>query len=91
MSTIFTIVTTLALILGAVHGIYVYRKQASTRPQTLVRQPFAARLQAAYYALWTLLLWALLGATVVLHWAIAVVPYLITKAVRRGGSNPLVR
>ncbi len=71
-----------ALGFGVAHALYIYRQEIGEFRAVLLRQPVAIRLRAVYYALWTLVLWLLLGATVVLYWAIALVPYLIAKIIR---------
>ena len=74
--------TVLALIIGLAHAFYVYRQELSEFRTVLTRRPFAVRLRASYHAFWTLLLWLLLGATVVFYWAIALVPYLIARIIK---------
>lgn len=71
-----------AVAIGLAHTFYVYRQETNEFRTVLARHPVAIRWRAAYYALWTLVLWLLLGATVVLYWAIALVSYLIAKMLR---------
>ena len=70
-----------ALVIGSAHALYVYRQEIGEFKAVLARHPWVLRLRAGYFALWTLLLWLLLGATVVAYWAIALVPYLISRAI----------
>ena len=79
--------TILAAIIGLAHAVYVYRQEIGEFRAVLGRHPLAIRLRASYQAFWTLLLWLLLGATVVLYWAIALVPYLIAKIIRVARSS----
>lgn len=74
--------TVLAIIIGLAHAVYVYRQEIGEFRAVLGHHPVAIRLRASYQVLWTLLLWLLLGATVVFYWAIALVPYLIAKIIR---------
>lgn len=73
--------TVLAIILGLAHAVYVYRQEIGEFRAALGRHPLAVRWRASYHAIWTMLLWLLLGATVLLYWAIALVPYLIAKII----------
>ena len=73
--------TVLAIIIGLAHAVYVYRQEIGEFRAVLGRHPLAIRWRAVYHAIWTLLLWLLLGATVLLYWAIALVPYLIAKII----------
>lgn len=70
----------IALGIGCVHALYVYRREIGEFRAVLGQNSLAIRLRAVYYALWTLMLWLLLGASVVLSWAVALVPYLVAKA-----------
>lgn len=74
--------TVLAIILGLAHAVYVYRQEICESRAVLGRHPLAVRWRASYHAIWTMLLWLLLGATVVFYWAIALVPFLIAKIIR---------
>ncbi len=74
--------TVLALIIGLAHAVYVYQQEIGGFRAALGHHPVAIRLRASYQALWTMLLWVLLGATVVFYWAIALVPFLIAKIIR---------
>lgn len=76
------ICSVVAVVIGSVHALYVYRQEIGEFKAALSRHPRAIRLRAGYYALWTLVLWLLLGATVVAYWVIALIPYLIAKAIR---------
>ncbi len=81
-STGLWICSVVALGLGLGHALYVYRQEIGEFRIVLNRYPVAIRLRAGYYAVWTLMLWLLLGATVVVYWAMAIVPYLIAKFIR---------
>lgn len=74
--------TVLAVIIGLTHAVYVYRQEIGEYRAVLGRHALTVRLRASYYALWTLVLWLLLGVTVIFYWAIAVVPYLVAKIIR---------
>lgn len=76
----------LALGLGLGHALYVYRQEIGEFRIVLTRYPVIIRLRAGYYAAWTLMLWLLLGTTVVVYWAMAIVPYLIAKSIRNAGT-----
>lgn len=80
-------VSVVAFGLGLIHAVYVYRQEIGEFRAVLGRHPLAIRLRACYQALWTLLLWLLLGATVIVYWAIALVPYLIAKLIRAARSS----
>ena len=75
------ICSAVAVAVGLAHALYVYHQDVGEFKSVPLRHPFAIRLRAAYYALWTFLLWLLLGATVVAYWAIALIPYLIARAI----------
>ncbi len=81
-STSLWICSVVALGLGLGHALYVYRQEIGEFRTVLTRYPVTIRLRAGYYAAWTLMLWLLLGATVVVYWAMAIVPYLIAKSIR---------
>ncbi len=70
----------LALGLGIVHAIYVYRGEVIEHRSTLAGHSVEVRFRAAYYALWTLVLWAVLGPYIVGYWLLAIIPYFIARA-----------
>ncbi len=86
LSTGLWICSLVALALGLAHALYVYRQETGEFQAALTRYPIAIRLRAGYYAVWTLVLWLLLGATVVVYWALAIIPYLIAKSIRNARS-----
>ncbi len=75
MSTIWSI----ALLLGIAHAAYIYREETGAFHAKLAEEPIKVRTRAGYFAIWTLLLWATLGASVVIYWLIAIVLYFFTK------------
>lgn len=86
----------LGLAFGLGHALYVYRHEISEFHVALIRYPLKVRLRAGYYAFWTLVLWMLVGTTVVVFWAIAILPYSIAKLIRntrtaRAAAGPSVR
>ena len=85
-STGLWICSVVALGLGLWHALYVYRQEIGEFRIVLARHPVIIRLRAGYYAVWTLVLWLLLGATVVVYWALAIVPYLIARSIRNTRS-----
>ena len=42
----------------------------------------ATRIRAFYYALWTFVLWAVLGTYVLVLWLVALIPFGIKRLVR---------
>ena len=83
MNTALWLCTGMGLLVGLVHAAYVYRQEIVEFRSVLDGHAWAVRSRAAYFALWTLLLWAVLGATVIIYWLLALVPYLIAKCVRK--------
>ena len=67
-----TILTIIAVFIGIVHAVYVYRQEVE-----ILR--FRKTGRAFYYALWTLFLWVILGSHVVVYWLIALVPYFVAR------------
>lgn len=68
------------MLLGVAHAVYIYMNEMRTFQTAVVERPFKIRARAGYFALWTLLLWATLGASIVIYWLIAVVLYAISRA-----------
>ena len=64
------------IVLGLIHAVYVYRVVSVQTPETTDPMP------AIYYALWTLVLWVLMGTYVLVLWLAGVVLYIIFKAFR---------
>lgn len=65
-------------LLGLAHAAYVYRVVAHGVPAGAVPNHSGG----IYYALWTLLLWLLLGSYVLALWLAGVVFYAVFKAFR---------
>lgn len=63
-------------IIGIFHGYYVYRLKTCDSHYLLVEHPLLARMNAAYYALWTFILWVLFGTYVLLLWLLAVIIFI---------------
>ena len=79
MSTLWAI----AIVLGVAHSWYVYVVETREFRAALEQHPVKVRARAAYFAAWTLVLWATLGASLLVHWLIAAVLYVITRALPR--------
>ena len=87
LSAVLWICSAIAAALGLCHAIYVYRQETNEFQSALSRHSVSVRLRAGYYALWTLMLWLLLGATVVIYWVLALVPFLIATSIRGSRRN----
>lgn len=59
-------------VVGCVHAVGVYRRCA----RAPARGGLDGRARAAYYAAWTLALWVLFGAYVLIVWLLGMVLYL---------------
>lgn len=70
-------------IIGLIHAGYVYIQQTAEFPERLAEHPVAVRVRAAYFALWTIFLWVLLGSYVFYLWVVSVVIYAIYHALKR--------
>jgi hypothetical protein len=69
------------VLIGFVHGAYVFRHvRGDAGPHG---SSLRSALRASYYALWTVLLWAVGGTYVLLMWMISVVVYAIVRLVVR--------
>lgn len=74
------LVSLLALALGLAHAVYMYRREAGLYQTASNNHSFPPRMRALYWALWTVVLWVVLGPYVVVCWLLALVPYLIARA-----------
>lgn len=70
--------TIVGVVLGIAHAVYVYRVVANDLP--LDASP--AQPRGIYYAVWTALLWFVLGTYVVVLWLAGIVMYVVFKAFR---------
>lgn len=68
----------LGAIIGAFHAVFMF--------QARVREGQADQATAAYYAIWTFVLWTLFGAYVLAFWLIGGAAMLIVRLVGRGAS-----
>ena len=83
MNTLMIIGTTVGLIIGLVHAGYVYLQRTKEDPQKLVEHPVKVRVNAVYFAVWTLALWAAFGSYVFNLWLISVVIYTAYNGIKR--------
>lgn len=67
------------IVVGLVHGNYVFRHTLAEPGARGIR----ATLRAWYYALWTVLLWTLLGTYVLVMWVVSLVAYGASRLVLR--------
>lgn len=91
MSSAGALFSWLAVILGIAHGIYLYRQEVATFRSALHDRPVETRLRASYYALWAFALWVVLGSYVVWYWLLAIVPYLLARAMGKTLHTPTVQ
>lgn len=77
------------IIIGLLHAAYVFRHvlYEPSGPRRLVQ----TGLRACYYALWTVLLWTLLGTYVLFVWMVALVPYATSRLVVLLRANAVPR
>lgn len=80
MGSVDHVVSLLAVILGIAHAVYAYRQEVELFGFTLHEHSIAIRFRASYYALWALVLWVVVGPYIVGYWLLAIVPYLIARA-----------
>lgn len=80
MGKLGNLVYLLAVALGLLHAVYMYRREAGSIPLASSNRAFQPQLRALYFALWTVVLWLILGPYVVVGWLLALVPYLIARA-----------
>ena len=83
MSTLLMIGSAVGLIVGLVHAGYIYFQRTREDPKRLAEHPLRVRAKAAYFALWTLVLWVAFGSYVFNLWLISVVIYAAYNGIRR--------
>ena len=83
MSTLLMIGSAVGVIIGLIHGCYVYFQRTKEDPIKLAEHPVRVRANAVYFALWTLVLWAAFGSYVFNLWLISVVFYSAYKVIKR--------
>lgn len=83
MADALVLTTILGALLGAVHAGYVYVQRLEEPCDDLSAGRWALHLRAGYFALWTLLLWLVLGSYVVALWALSLPLYAARGLVRR--------
>lgn len=69
--------TLVGAVLGSAHAVYLYRTVTAEGPSAAEGGSVRLHLRAAYYAIWTVVLWALFGAYVLVLWAISVIAYAV--------------
>lgn len=74
--------TSVGAIIGLLHACYVYLQEVGGFPNGLIKRPVATRARGAYYAVWTFLIWAVFGSSVLLLWMVGGVGLVIYKATR---------
>ncbi len=70
--------STLGAVLGLLHGIYLYRQQAS---RAVASGLTGSRATGLYYGLWTFALWTLFGSYVLAFWILGSVAYAIARLI----------
>jgi hypothetical protein len=70
--------TLVGAILGVAHAVYVYRVVAHGVPTGTSPD----QVRGIYFAIWTVLLWILLGSYIVVLWLAGIAMYLLFKAFR---------
>ncbi len=83
MSTLLMIGSAVGVIIGLVHGCYVYFQRTREDPKKLAEHPVRVRANAVYFALWTLVLWTAFGSYVFNLWLISVVIYTAYNGIKR--------
>jgi len=91
MDSIATLFSWLAVALGIAHAVYLYRQEVAVFRSTLHDHPIETRFRASYYALWALALWVVLGSYVLGYWVLAIVPYLVARAMGKTLGMPSVQ
>ena len=79
MGNINSLFLVLALVFGIAHAIYVYRQELAEFRFALQPRSIEIRFRASYYAMWTLVLWVVLGRYIVGYWLLAIIPYLVAR------------
>jgi glycerol uptake facilitator-like aquaporin len=77
MAAVLWIGTLVGAVLGSAHAVYLYRTVTAQGPTATEGGSGRLHLQAAYYAIWTVFLWALFGAYVLVLWVISVIAYAV--------------
>lgn len=80
MSDMDSLLSLPAVIFGIAHAVYVYRREVTEFRSALRNHSIEVRFRASYYALWTLVLWVVLGPYIVGYWLLAIIPYLLARA-----------
>ena len=70
-------------IVGLIHAGYVFLQLTNQFPEQLGKHTVRTRTRAAYYALWTVFLWVLMGPYVFCLWVISVFIYTGYNALKR--------
>ncbi len=91
MGSIGALFLSLAVLIGIIHAVYVYRQEAVSPRTNYHDDLIGSNLRASYYALWTLALWVVLGTYIVGLWLLAIVPYVIVKVMGKTLSTPKVQ
>jgi hypothetical protein len=91
MATIDILASFAAVGLGIAHALYLYRREIALFRSTFQDHSTEVRFRAAYYALWALALWVLLGPYIVWYWLLAMVPFLIARAMGKTLTPPRVQ
>lgn len=65
-------------VLGLIHAVYVYRVVSVRAPDNTSPN----HMPAVYFALWTFVLWVLMGTYVLVLWLAGAVLYVIFKMLR---------
>lgn len=91
MGDIDTLFTLLAVALGVAHAIYLYRQEVRLFRAALPDHAVKIRIRASYYAVWAFALWWVLGPYIVGYWLLAIVPYLIARAMGKTLGTPKVQ
>lgn len=87
MMAVLWIGTFVGIVLGFWHAGYVYEAVSGHRATTCRAKPAASRARAAYYALWTALLWVLFGACVSVLWVIACIIFVPAYLLHRPSTK----
>ena len=91
MGSIDALFSLLAVVLGIAHALYLYRQEVALFRRTLHDHSIEIRFRASYYAVWALALWVVLGPYIVGYWLLAIVPYLIARAMGKTLSTTRVQ
>lgn len=75
MSGALIVGSTFGALVGAIHAAAVFRTRVSRAKDTREAADLAVKATAAYYAIWTIMLWVLFGSYVLYLWVIASIAY----------------